>query len=126
MQELLGKTIEDKAVVQMYLWTIDTMGSIISINCSKVPEAERESFKEAQWKNNVLPRLMKYEQFVKGTSWFLGYLSIIDFSVYELMRYMCMIFPGKHESLPKLNRIKEMIEKIPQIKEYEESSRAVT
>ena len=35
--ELLGKTVEDQAIVQMYLWTIDTMGSIISINCSKVP-----------------------------------------------------------------------------------------
>lgn len=64
--ELLGKTVEDQAIVQMYLWTIDTMGSIININCSKIPEAEVEEFKEKQWKNNVHPRMMKYEQFIRG------------------------------------------------------------
>lgn len=63
---MLGRDVSDQAIVQMYLWTIDTMGSIISINCSKIPEDQREAFKEAQWKNNVLPRLMKYEQFVRG------------------------------------------------------------
>lgn len=122
---LLGKTVEDQAIVQMYLWTIDTMGNIISINCSKIPEQDRPAFKENQWKNNVLPRMMKYEQFVKTQGWFLGYLSIIDFSVYELMRYMEMLFPNTQHSLPKLNYIKKEVLSLPAIKAYEESQRAV-
>jgi hypothetical protein len=36
--DLLGKNLEDQGIIQMYLWTIDTMGSIISINCSKGTE----------------------------------------------------------------------------------------
>lgn len=36
--DLLGKNISDQGIIQMYLWTIDTMGSIISINCSKGTE----------------------------------------------------------------------------------------
>lgn len=33
--DLLGKNLADQGIIQMYLWTIDTMGSIISINCAK-------------------------------------------------------------------------------------------
>ena len=55
----------------------------------------------------------------------MGYLSIIDFSIYELMRYMDMLFPGKTEVFTKMTRIKNMIYDIPQIKAYENSSRAI-
>lgn len=68
---------------------------------------------------------MKYESFVKGDGWFLGYLSIIDFSIYELIRYMEMLFPGKTDPLINLTRIKNMIYSLPQIKAYECSSRAI-
>ena len=63
--------------------------------------------------------MMKYEQFVKGKCWFLGYLSIIDFSIYELMRYMEMLFPNTENSLPKLNFIKREVLNLPAIKVYE-------
>ena len=123
--ELLGKSIEDQAIVQMYLWTIDTMGSIISINCEKIPEGDREAFKQMQWKSNVLPRMLKYENYVKGNKWFLGYLSIIDFSIYELVRYMEMLFPHKEECLPKLKLIEREVANLPSIREYENSRRAI-
>lgn len=58
----------------------------------------------------MLPRLQKYEQFVRGEEWFLNYLTIIDFSIYELLRYMKMLFPNKVEgNLPKLEKIMRMI-----------------
>lgn len=60
-----------------------------------------------------------------GKEWFLDYLTIIDFSVYELNRYMDCIFDNQTCSLPKLKRIEERIRELPSIKEYEESSRAI-
>lgn len=55
----------------------------------------------------MLPRLLKYEQFAQGKCWFLGYLTLIDFSIYELIRYMEMLFSNKiEENLPKLFYIK--------------------
>lgn len=37
-KDMLGKTQADRGIIQMYLWTIDTMGSIININCRKTTE----------------------------------------------------------------------------------------
>jgi hypothetical protein len=33
--ELLGRNLQDQALVDMYLWTIDAMSGIININCQK-------------------------------------------------------------------------------------------
>lgn len=49
----------------------------------------------------------------------MGYLTIIDFSLYELVRYMKMIFGVKMEKFVNLNRIADMLGNLPQIKAYE-------
>lgn len=103
--ELLGKDLKDQAFVDMYLWTIDAMSGIININCQKKSEKEINIFKEAQWRNIVAPKLLKYEEAAKENDWFLGYLTVIDFSIYELVRYMEMIFGRKIEEFPKLMSI---------------------
>lgn len=72
--------------------------------------------KKAQWNNNVSPRLKKYEESAKNGDWFLGYFTLIDLSIYELVRYMELIFPGEVDSFPKLLAIKERVSDIPQIK----------
>lgn len=38
-EELLGKNLKDQAIVDMYLWTIDSMSGIINLNCQKKTEA---------------------------------------------------------------------------------------
>lgn len=81
--------------------------------------------KKNQWKNNVVPRLQKYEEIAKQDTWFLGYFTLIDLSMYELVRYMDLIFPGEMVKFPKLLAIMERVANIPQIKEYELSPRAV-
>jgi hypothetical protein len=58
--ELLGKNLKDQALVDMYLWTIDTMGSIIKMNCQKKSEEEIRQLKDSQWRNAVAPKLQKY------------------------------------------------------------------
>lgn len=44
-EELLGKNLKDQAIVDMYLWTIDSMSGIINLNCQKKTEAEIQEFK---------------------------------------------------------------------------------
>lgn len=81
--------------------------------------------KKNQWKYNVAPRLQKYEEIAKQDNWFLGYFTLIDLSMYELVRYMDLIFPGEMINFPKLSAILEKVANLPQIKDYELSSRAV-
>jgi hypothetical protein len=78
----------------MYVWTIETMGNVININCQKKTPEELIELKKCQWVNNVSPRLRKYEELAMKGDWFLGYFTLIDLSMYELVRYMELIFPG--------------------------------
>jgi len=109
----------------MYVWTIETMGNVININCQKKTPEELMELKKNQWKNNVAPRLQKYEEIAKQDTWFLGYFTLIDLSMYELVRYMDLIFPGEMVKFPKILSIMEKVAELPQIKEYELSPRAV-
>lgn len=45
--------------------------------------------------------------------------------MYELVRYMDLIFPGEMGKFPKLFLIMQKVANIPQIREYELSTRAV-
>lgn len=54
---------------------------------------------------NVYPRILKLEEAASDNRWFLDYLTIIDFSIYELIRYMDNIFDGETQTFPKLKRI---------------------
>lgn len=120
--ELLGRDLKDQALVDMYLWTIESMNSIINFNCQKgKSEEEILRLKDYQWRNVVVPKLQKYEDSAQLDNWFMGYLTIVDFSVYELVRYMEMIFGDKIREFPKLNSITKSIANLPRIKAYEES-----
>jgi hypothetical protein len=72
----------------MYLWTIEAMSNVIAINCQQKSAEDIQIIKTNQWKLNVSPRLIKYEEAAKQDDWFMGYLTIVDFSIYELTKYM--------------------------------------
>ncbi len=65
------------------------------------------------------------EQGANEDGWFLGYLTIIDFSIYELVRYMECIFENLIGALPRLKKIEKAVGELRQIKEYEVSQRAI-
>lgn len=102
----------------MYLWTIDAMSGIINMNCQKKSQEEIRQFKEVQWRNVVAPKLQKYQDYATMDYWFLEYLTIIDFSIYELMRYMELIFGDKVREFPKLMTITQKIGELPEIRKY--------
>jgi len=121
---MLGKTEEDKVKVKMYCWSIDSIASIIGTNALK--KAEKKEL-EKQWENNLKLKLKKYEKAcLENGDWFLGYLTLIDFSVYELVRYMDWMFPDKMKVFSNLCRIKSRVEALPEIKAYESSKDSVS
>jgi hypothetical protein len=100
---------------------------VISINCQQKSAEELRRFKQEQWDRNVYPRMVKLEQAAHPEGqWFLGYLTVIDFSIYELVRYMDCIFDGQTATLPKLKDIESRVQELPAIKQYEQSPRAIT
>lgn len=48
----------------------------------------------------------------------LGYLSLFDFSIYELVHYISIIFPKQIQDYKKLLEIEQKIGRIPEIKRY--------
>lgn len=57
--ELLGRTPRDRAIIEMYFWTIPYMETVISINSVQMNPEELKKFKEKQWYLHVLPRISK-------------------------------------------------------------------
>lgn len=51
----------------------------------------------------------------------LGYLSLFDFSIYELMHYIVIIFPKQIKDYRKLLEIERKVGDLPEVKAYEES-----
>lgn len=58
--------------------------------------------------------------------WLLGYLTICDFFIYEMLPYLELFFPGSTGKCTNLRRIATNIGKLEKIKEYEQSDRAIT
>lgn len=61
--------------------------------------------KEKVWKDQVLPKIQYYETFSRIDDWFLGYLTICDFVIYELMPYMHLFFPKAAENCKRLQAV---------------------
>lgn len=57
--ELLGRSLRDQAIIEMYFWTIPYMETVISINSVQMKPEELAAFKEKQWHASVYPRILK-------------------------------------------------------------------
>jgi len=55
--------------------------------------------------------------------WFLGYLTIADFFIYETTFYIQGLFPNEYSQIPELQNFKENFEELPAIKAYQASGR---
>jgi hypothetical protein len=63
-----------------------------------------------------------YNEVVKN-SWYLGYLTVADFFIYETAFYMEGLFPNEMEKYPHFCTFKKRFEEITEIKAYQESDR---
>jgi hypothetical protein len=55
----------------------------------------------------------------------LGYLTLVDFIVAENSHYLEKVYPEEFKSYPALQRIRENIENLPEVKEYYSKPNAV-
>ena len=51
---------------------------------------------------NVKDKVDRLEKFASQKPWMLGYLSLFDFSIYELVHYISIIFPKQIQDYKKL------------------------
>jgi hypothetical protein len=58
-------------------------------------------------------------------SFYLGYLTILDFSMYEIVNHFQLLFPEEIQHFTKLIQIRDRVAALPEIKEYENSCRVV-
>ncbi len=73
----------------------------------------------------IEPLLEIHEKETKENDWYLGYLSLMDFIIYLVMNQLEQSFPEVVTKFQKLKALKERVEGIPEIYNYERSSRAV-
>jgi len=78
-----------------------------------------------QWVSKIEPILISQEKEAKEDDWYLGYISLIDFTIYLIMTQLDQTFPEEIKKFKKLNALKDKVAKIPEIEEYEKSPRAV-
>lgn len=57
--------------------------------------------------------------------WMFGYLSLFDFSIYELVHYIDIVFPHRIKEFQKLLRVETKIRELPEIKKYESAPYAI-
>ena len=72
-----------------------------------------------------MPVLMDLENTAVPNNFFFGYVTIIDFVIYEMLGQMEENFKEKLEPLVRLKAIRERVSNIPEIYNYEKSDRRV-
>lgn len=120
-QELLGKNIQDAAKVDE---VIGVFGDL-RMNIAKLffdPDYQaklKETFETAK------PKLELFQKFVGEKQWTLGYLTLVDFIVAENSHYLEKVYPEEFKSYPALQRIRDNIENLPEVKEYYSKPNAI-
>ena len=66
-----------------------------------------------------------YEGECAEDNFYCGYLTIIDFLIYEVMNYMRLLFPNEMAKYPKLELLRKKVGEIPEIETFEGSERTV-
>ena len=70
--------------------------------------------------------MLYHEQECSPNNFYFGYLTILDFHIYEIVNYFTLLFPNEIVKFTKLRQIRDRVAALPEIKRYEESAYAVT
>jgi len=112
-EDLLGKTLEDYALVETYL------GVINDIQVTFIPLLPSDDWKnqlEPTW-NQIKPKLELLEKNVVNET-ALGYLTIVDVKLATLLRLLFAAFKGKEQEYKKLFALRDHIYGLPQVRKY--------
>ena len=112
--ELLGKTIDDQLEVDKFLYGKSLAQGILALVVEYKDKLNKlyENANEI-WDKKIRPILDEYERNAKPNAFYLGYLSIIDFFISELLDLMIKMYQEKMQNYPKLLAIKKAFQNIP-------------
>lgn len=110
----------------MFLWSLDViMKKLIRATCPNLSPEDAEKEKIELWNTHIREKLKFLETYDKIGEWFLGYLTVCDFFIYEMVSYFTLFFPNSMNKCVNLKRIAAQIGKLEKVKSYEESDRAI-
>ena len=94
-QSYLGKTIKDQAHVEMHLWSLSILFKKMVAAGMQDNKSNNEQIriKEEFWATEIEKKLRPIEEFPLFDEWFLGYMSVMDFLIYELVSYLRVLYP---------------------------------
>lgn len=116
--ELLGKTLRDQLVVDQFFSNKDLIQIALSLVVENVNNPTKLCQEiNAQWNKTIKNRLLELEQKADCCGLYLGYLTLIDFMIHEILEHYKEIFPKEVHNFPKLAAIKKQVAQMAQIQE---------
>jgi hypothetical protein len=105
----------------MFKSKYDTKDNIIALICqlnrSNSKDAPQKSV-EYYWEAKIQPKLLEIERSCRPNDWFLGYLTIADFHLYETMNIILWFLPAISQALPNLMNLRERLVSLESIAAY--------
>jgi glutathione S-transferase len=109
-QELLGKTIEDEAVINNILGVIhDVQTPTLTLCFNEKFEEEKEKV----YQDKIKGKVDLLYKFLGDKDWFLGYLTVADFRAAEAVSYLEGIWPTHFKEYPKLSALRNRFNLLP-------------
>lgn len=120
--ELLGKTIEDKGMVDNILGVLDDVFTPAVQLCfsDKFNEDKEKIFAE-----KIKAKVDRIYTLLGKNDWLLGYLTVADFKIAEAVNYFEGIWPQHIKEYPELLKLRERFNNLPEIKAYYERPNAI-
>jgi glutathione S-transferase len=115
--ELLGKSVEDNARVEMVLFMLDEIHNP-TINMFFSPNHETE--KVRLFDSKIKAKIEELNKFIGEKDFTLGYLTLADFKIAEASYYFEKLYTGHEEHFKKLVGIRERVENLPEIRAWYE------
>lgn len=126
-RDLCGRTLADKIKIDSIRSKHDLSKSILGLICSARPTLSADDQKSLAfyWKSKIQPILWDYQNECPREGWYYGYITIMDFVIYELLNLIKSILEEQLKKFKKLMALRERFSAIPEIRNYENSPRAL-
>lgn len=125
--DLFGRTLPDRVKIDSIKSRHDLSGAVLGLICSARPSLSPEEKKSLSyyWASKLEPILNDYEHESPQVGWYYGYLTVMDFLIYELLNLLESVFPDEVGKFVRLMALRHRFAAIPEIRNYENSSRAL-
>jgi hypothetical protein len=126
---LLGNCVRDRIKLDMFKSKHDIKDNIIGLICqmnrTNCKVGTPQQTPEFYWEEKILPKLLEIERNCKQDDWYFGYITVADFSFYEMMNNIEWLFPDLAPNFPKLMALRNRVYSLDCIRQFENSNTSV-